>query len=64
MDPQLELLAGEKKLSPRMMERQRRMASAANIGDTKNIITDVPANPIRLVCHEKYLNDGLKKESH
>ena len=37
------------------------MASTANIGETKNIMMVVPLNPVRLVCHEKYLKEGLKR---
>jgi hypothetical protein len=59
MDPQLELRAGEKKLRASMSERQSRMATAANTGEIRNIITLVPASPTRLVCHEKYLKLGL-----
>ena len=59
MDPQLELRAGEKKLRASMSERQRRIATAANTGEIRNIITLVPASPTRLVCHEKYLKLGL-----
>ena len=53
------LRAGEKKLRARMRERQRRMATAANTGEMRNIITLVPVSPTRLVCHEKYLKLGL-----
>ncbi len=37
------------------------MATAAKSGEMKNIMTEVPIKPTRLVCQEKYLNDGLKK---
>ena len=60
MEPQLEFLAGERKFKARMRERQSRIATAANIGEIKNIMIDVPINPTRLVCHEKYLKVGLK----
>ena len=61
MDPQFACLAGEKKLSARIKERQSRMATAAKSGEMKNIMTEVPIKPTRLVCQEKYLKDGLKK---
>ena len=38
------------------------MATAAKSGEMKNIMTEVPIKPTRLVCQEKYLNDGLKKK--
>ena len=60
MDPQFAFLAGENILRARMRERQSRMATAANTGDTKNIMMVVPSRPTRLVCHEKYLNEGLE----
>ena len=41
-------LAGEKKLMARMMERQRRMETAANRGEMKNIMVEVPIRPTRL----------------
>ncbi len=60
MEPQLEFLAGERKFKARMRDRQSRIAIAANNGEIKNIMIDVPINPTRLVCQEKYLNAGLK----
>ena len=59
MEPQFACLAGEKKLRARTRDRHNNMATAANIGEIRNIITVVPVRPTRLVCHEKYLNDGL-----
>ena len=53
MDPQLAFRAGEKKLSARIRERQSRIATAANIGEMKNIMVVVPMRPTRLVCQEK-----------
>ena len=60
MDPQLACLAGEKKLSARIRERHNRIATAANSGEMRNIMTEVPMSPTKLVCQEKYLKDGLK----
>ena len=52
-------LAGDRKLRARMRERQSKIATAANIGEIRNIMIEVPNNPTRLVCQEKYLKDGL-----
>lgn len=60
MDPQLAFLRGEKILRARIRERHRSMETAANSGDMRNIMVDVPISPTRLVCHEKYKNVGLK----
>jgi hypothetical protein len=60
MEPQLDFRAGEKKLRARMRERQRRMDTAANRGEMKNIMVEVPTRPTRLVCQEKYLKVGRK----
>ena len=54
-------LMGERKLSAKTREQQRRTETAEKRGLMKNIMTVVPARPTRLVCHEKYLNDGLYK---
>ena len=54
-------LMGERKLSANTREQQRRTETAEKRGLMKNIMTVVPARPTRLVCHEKYLNDGLQK---
>ena len=35
------------------------VATAANTGEMRNIITLVPVSPTRLVCHEKYLKLGM-----
>ena len=43
-----------------MSDKQRRMDTAANIGEMKNIMVEVPISPTKLVCQEKYENDGLK----
>ena len=42
-------LAGEKKFKARMRERHSNIATAANMGEMRNIITVVPVNPTRLV---------------
>ena len=52
---------GERKLRAKTREQQRRTETAEKRGLMKNIMTVVPARPTRLVCHEKYLNDGLHK---
>ena len=52
-------LMGERKLSANTREQQRRTETAEKRGLMKNIMTVVPLRPTRLVCHEKYLNDGL-----
>ena len=36
------------------------MLTAENMGLIKNIIVEVPTRPIKQVCHEKNLKDGLK----
>ena len=38
-----------------MSERHRNIATAANRGDIRNIIDEVPIKPTKLVPHEKYL---------
>ena len=53
---------GERKLSAKTSEQQRRTETAEKRGLMKNIITVVPVRPTRLVCHEKYLNEGLSSE--
>ena len=53
---------GERKLSANTREQQRRTETAEKRGLMKNIITVVPVSPTRLVCHEKYLNEGLEKK--
>ena len=60
MEPQFASFMGEKKLRAKTRDKQRRMATAANSGDTRNIIEEVPIRPTRLVCHEKYLKVGRK----
>ena len=53
-------LSGERKLRAKTREQQRRTETAEKRGLTKNIMTVVPVSPTRLVCHEKYLKDGLR----
>ena len=53
MDPQFVFLSGEKRLRERISERQRRIETAANRGEMRNIMVAVPTRPTRLVCHEK-----------
>ena len=53
---------GERKLSAKTSEQQRRTETAEKRGLMKNIITVVPVRPTKLVCHEKYLNEGLSSE--
>ena len=53
-------LIGEKKFRARIRLRHRSMLTALNMGLIKNIITVVPISPIRQVCQEKNLNEGLK----
>ena len=53
---------GERKLSAKTREQQRRTETAEKRGLMKNIMTVVPISPTRLVCHEKYLNDGLRRK--
>lgn len=36
------------------------METDAKSGLMKNIMTEVPISPTKEVCHEKYLNEGLK----
>ena len=49
-------------MSAKTREQQRRTETAEKRGLMKNIMTVVPVRPTRLVCHEKYLNDGLRKK--
>ena len=49
-------------MSAKTSEQQRRTETAEKRGLMKNIITVVPVRPTRLVCHEKYLNEGLQSE--
>ena len=53
MEPQLAFLRGEKMLSARMRDKQRRIATAAKRGEMRNIMVEVPINPTKLVCQEK-----------
>jgi len=47
------LSVGEKKWREIIKDRQRRIETAANRGEIKNIIVAEPTSPIRLVCQEK-----------
>ena len=53
MDPQFVFLSGENRFRDRIRERQRRMETAANSGEMRNIMVAVPTRPTRLVCQEK-----------
>lgn len=60
MDPQLAFLTGLKKFKARMRDKQSKMETAEKTGLMKNIITLVPINPSKHVCHENHLKEGLK----
>ena len=60
MEPQFAFLIGLKKFKAKINDKQSKIPTAEKIGLMKNIITVVPINPIKQVCHEKYLKAGLK----
>ena len=57
---EFELRTGLKKFKAKIKEKQSKMLTAENMGLIKNIIVEVPTRPIKQVCHEKNLKDGLK----
>ena len=60
MDPQFAFRTGLNTFKARINDRQSKILTAEKMGLIKNIITDVPINPRKLVCQEKYLKAGLK----
>lgn len=52
-----------RKYSTHMSPISRAMAIEANSIETRNVIVIVLTMPSRAVCHEKYLNVGLKKQN-
>ena len=60
IEPQLAFLIGLKKFKAKIKDKHSKILTAEKIGLMKNIIIVVPISPIKQVCHEKYLKDGLK----
>lgn len=62
MEPHSADLAGLNTCNSRMSSIHNITLQAAYNGLIINIITTLPTNPISAVCHEKYLNEGLRWE--